>query len=346
MIDTLQIFQELQEVLPPEAARRVAEVMGRVYTELQQGITRAEFQELQQTIAKLTEVQLQTNQQLQALAQQVQALAEAQRRTEQQVQALAEAQQRMDQQLQALTVQVQALAEAQRRTEQQVQALAEAQQRMDQQLQALTVQVQALTEAQRRTEQQVQALTEAQRRTEQQVQALADAQRQVEEQLQKLAEAQHRTEAEVLSLSRSIKELTGELRDTRQQLGGLAMTVGYTLENEAFKALPKLLARDFGLTVHGPLRRKYVIDREGGPLEVNIVGSASQNGETVTIVGEAKVQLSKNDVDRFIRKKLKRLEGALPGRLFPVLVTHMTTAADVEAYARSKGVVVYYSYDF
>ena len=311
MIDTLQIFQELQEVLPPEAARRVAEVMGRVYTELQQGITRAEFQELQQTIAKLTEVQLQTNQQLQALAQQVQALAEAQRRTEQQVQ-----------------------------------ALAEAQQRMDQQLQALTVQVQALTEAQRRTEQQVQALTEAQRRTEQQVQALAEAQRQVEEQLQKLAEAQHRTEAEVLSLSRSIKELTGELRDTRQQLGGLAMTVGYTLENEAFKALPKLLARDFGLTVHGPLRRKYVIDREGGPLEVNIVGSASQNGETVTIVGEAKVQLSKNDVDRFIRKKLKRLEGALPGRLFPVLVTHMTTAADVEAYARSKGVVVYYSYDF
>jgi len=269
VIDTLQVFQELQEVLPPEAARRVAEVIGRVYEELQRGVTRTEFQELHRTVAQLAEAQQQTERQLQALAAQVGGLAQR----------------------------VEELAEAQRRTEQQVQALAA------------------------------------------QMEALA-------QQVEKLAEAQRKTEVEVMSLSRSVQELTGELRETRQQLGGLAMTVGYTLENEAFKALPGLLARDFGLTVHGPLRRKYVIDRKGELLEVNIIGQASRNGESVTIVGEAKVQLSKNDVDRFIRKKLKRLEGALPGRLFPVLVTHMTTAADVEAYARNKGIALYYSYDF
>jgi len=266
MIDALQVFEELQEVLAPEAARRVSEIIVRLYTELRQETLRTELEGLRQAVNEL--------------------------------------------------------AGTQRRTEHQVQAL--------------TQQVQILT-------QQVQTLAESQRQIERQVQALAEAQRQTEAQVQKLAEAQRQTEAEVLGLSRSVKELTGELRETRQQLGGLAMTVGYTLENEAFKALPGLLARDFHLTVHGPLRRKYVIDREGDLLEVNIVGPASQAGETITIVGEAKVQLSKNDVDRFIRKKLKRLEGALPGRLFPVLVTHMTTAADVEAYARSKGIAVYYS---
>lgn len=276
MIDTLQVFEELQEVLAPEAARRVAEVIGRVYAELRQETLRTEFEGLRQAVVEL---------------------AEAQRRTEQQVQTLAEAQRKTEQQVQTLTAQMQALTQ---RVEQ-----------VETQLQALTQQVQVLTQ-----------------------------------QVQTLAETQRKTEMEVMSLAKSIEELTGEHPKTREQLGGLAMTVGYTLENEAFKALPRLLARDFGLTVQGRLRRQYVIDREGKPLEVNIVGEALQDGQRVTIIGEGKVQLSKNDVDRFIRRKLKRLEGALPGRVFPVLVTHMTTAMDVEDYARSKGIAVYYSYDF
>ncbi|GBC85117.1 Chromosome partition protein Smc [bacterium HR11] len=311
MIDTLQVFQELQEVLPPEAARRVAEIIGRVYEELQQGITRTEFQDLQRAMAELAEAQRQTERQLQALTAQMEALGR-----------------RVD----GLTQRVEELAEAQRQTEQQIQALTAQMEALGRRVDGLAQRVEELAEAQRQTEQRLQALTAR-------VDGLA-------QQVEKLAEVQRQTEAEVLSLSRSVKELTGELRETRQQLGGLAMTVGYTLENEAFKALPRLLARDFGLRVHEPLRRKYVIDREGDLLEVNIIGHASQDGESVTIVGEAKVQLSKNDVDRFIRKKLKRLEGALPGRLFPVLVTHMTTAADVEAYARNKGIALYYSYDF
>jgi len=39
-------------------------------------------------------------------------------------------------------------------------------------------------------------------------------------------------------------------------------------------------------------------------------------------------------------EKTEAPRGALPGRLFPVLVTHMTTAAEVEAYARSKGIAI------
>jgi len=176
----------------------------------------------------------------------------------------------------------------------------------------------------------VKDLAEAQKRTELKVEELAEAQKE-------LAEAQKRTEIE-------LRELVGEHRKTRTQLGGLSMTVGYTLENQAFKALPALLKKDYGLTVKEKLRRKFVTDNKGHPIEINIIGEAAQNGQTSVIVGEAKSQLSKNDVDAFVIKKLNRLKG-IYDRIFPVLITHMISQPDVEEYAKGKGMIVYYSYD-
>jgi hypothetical protein len=123
------------------------------------------------------------------------------------------------------------------------------------------------------------------------------------------------------------------------------MTVGYTLENESYKALPELLKRDFGIVVKDKLKRKYITDNEGYSIEVNIIGEASKDGSSIVVVGEVKSQLSKNDVDDFIRKKLKRMEGVV-NAVFPLLVTHMTTNARVEGYANQKGIALYYSYDF
>ncbi|MGB9860017.1 MAG: chordopoxvirus fusion protein, partial [Moorellaceae bacterium] len=129
------------------------------------------------------------------------------------------------------------------------------------------------------------------------------------------------------------------------QLGGLAMTVGYRLEDEAFKALPELLQRDYSLRIKGRLKRAFVRDNQGQHIEVNIIGVGERDGQTYTIVGESKSQLSKRDVDDFIRKKVKRLEGVFP-RLFPLLVTYMTSQPEVEEYVRDKGIALYYSYDF
>ena len=123
------------------------------------------------------------------------------------------------------------------------------------------------------------------------------------------------------------------------------MTVGYGLENQAYRALPNLLAKDFGIEVVGRLKRQYVTDDRGREIEVNILGRGKRNGNEVTIIGESKSQLSKNDIDRFIRRKLKRLEGIFED-IFPLLITHMTTGNDVENYAKERGLAVYYSYDF
>lgn len=152
-----------------------------------------------------------------------------------------------------------------------------------------------------------------------------------------LAEAQKRTEIE-------LRELVGEHRKTRTQLGGLSMTIGYTLEDKAFKALPALLKKDYGLIVKEKLKRKFVTDNKGQPVEVNIIGQADQNGQTSVIVGEAKSQLSKNDIDVFMRKKLNRLKG-IYDRIFPILITYMISEPDVEEYAKGKGIILYYSYD-
>jgi len=246
----------------------------------------------------------------------VQELAQAQMRTEQRLGELAQAQARTEQRLEEL-------AQAQTRTEQRLEQLVQAQARTEQRMEELAL-------AQARTEQRMDELTLAQKE-------LALAQARTEQRMEELAQAQARTEG-------VLQRLTQEHRETRRQLGGIAMTIGYTLENAAFKALPDLLQRHFGLVIRGRLTRRYVSDNSGAPIEVNIFGEATQDGAELVIVGESKSQLSKNDIDSFVRRKVRRLEGVFRG-LFPLLITHMTTAPEVESYAQQKGIALFYSYD-
>ena len=209
------------------------------------------------------------------------------------------------------------LAEAQKRTEQKVEELAE---------------------AQKRTEQRVEELAEAQKKTEQRVEELAEAQKRTEKRLEELAEAQKRTEEALI-------ELTKEHAVTRKMLGGLSDTVGYRLEDEAFKALPRLLEDHYGITVKGRIKRTFIKDNKGRDIEVNIFGEALKKNKIIIIIGESKSQLSKNDIDRFINRKLKPFKGVFED-IFPVIVTYMITEPDVEEYAKSKGISVFFSYDF
>jgi len=198
--------------------------------------------------------------------------------------------------------------------------------------------VKELANAQQRTEQRVEELTAAQQRTEQRVEELTAAQQRTEQRVEELTTAQQHTETK-------LQQLIDEHKDTRKQLGGLATTVGYRLEDLAYKGLPPLLERDFGLIVQGKLKRTYITDNQSQELEVNITGQGIIDGKTVTIIGESKSQLSKNHVDSFIRKRLQRFEGVVQG-VFPVLVTYMVSSSDVQEYAKKQGVAVYYSYDF
>ncbi len=198
--------------------------------------------------------------------------------------------------------------------------------------------VRDLAKTQQRTEQRMEELAVAQQRTEQRMEELAVAQQRTEQRVEELAAAQQRTEIE-------LRQVVVDIKGIHKQLGGLSTTVGYTLENSAYRALPLLLERDFGLQVQGQLKRAYLTDNRGQEVEINILGQAQQEGQLLTIIGESKSQLSQNHIDNFIHKRLHRLKGVIDP-IFPVLVTHMTSSSEVENYAKQQGIAIYYSYDF
>ncbi|MFH1859485.1 MAG: chordopoxvirus fusion protein, partial [bacterium] len=181
-------------------------------------------------------------------------------------------------------------------------------------------------------------LAEAQKRTEVGIEELVEAQKRTEVKVEELAEAQKETQHELC-------ELVCEHKKTRKQLGGLSGTVGYILEDRAYKGLPELLKKDYGIIVQGRLKRGYVPNEKNEMIEVNIIGEAIRDNKRVTIIGEGKSQLSKNNIDRFIKIRLERLAGVFE-EIFPVLVAYMISEPDAEEYAREKGIALYYSYDF
>ncbi|MCX7724280.1 MAG: hypothetical protein N2042_03405 [Thermodesulfovibrio sp.] len=69
--------------------------------------------------------------------------------------------------------------------------------------------------------------------------------------VKELAKAQKRTE-------KAVEELTHALKETRQMVGNLSDTVGYTLKDRAMKALPAILFERFGINIKERLVRKYI----------------------------------------------------------------------------------------
>lgn len=169
------------------------------------------------------------------------------------------------------------------------------------------------------------------------IEELAEAQKRTEQKVEELAEAQKRTEKELQSLIKDHKEL-------RKEVGGLSHTVGYRLEDESYKALPGLLRQDIGIEVIGRLKRDFIEIGKDRYIEVNIWGKGRSDGKEYVIIGEAKTQLKKRDIDDFI-KRANELKRYVPEDQVRVLVTYHTSP-QVMKYAREKNVKVYFSYDF
>jgi len=315
MAFTVADFQDLVRLLAENAQWRA---------ELRRLVLPDEFAELPALVRRMAEWQ-------QAMAEEQRALAAAQARTEERLEELAAAQARTEKRLEELAEGQRTLAEGQR-------ILFEAQARTEERLGRVEAALAELAAAQARTEKRLEELAEGQRTLAEDHRALTAEVRTLAEGQRLLFEAQARTE-------RQLAKLAAEHSETRSQLGGLSSTVGYTLENEAYKALPGLLARDHGLIVEGRLKRGYLKARDGRSLEINILGRGRRNGEEVIILGESKTRLSKNNIDQFLNRKLKLLPD-LGAPVFLILVTHMISEADAEDYAREQGAVVYYSYDF
>lgn len=214
-----------------------------------------------------------------------------------------------------------------------VKALAEAQKRTEGQLNALAEKVEVLAEAQRKTEDRLNALAEKVVVFTEKVEALAEAQRKTEEQVKALAEAQRKTEERIDGLSREMEEMRQEIRDIRQQLGGLSMALGYGIEDRVMPYFYDLAEKDYGITLKSVDRRNYVYP-DGRYDEVNIYAEGIKDGKTCLIIAECKAQPGKRDVDRF-SEMLYRLKSAIGLEIYPILIGYVFSS-DVEMYVQKE----------
>jgi len=202
-----------------------------------------------------------------------------------------------------------------------------------------------LAEAQKRTEESLESFKKTTEenfnRVWKAIDELAEAQRRTEERLESFERA---TEENFNRVWKAIDELTEAMVDTRKELGGLSHTIGYSLENEAYKSLPSILKRRYNLIVEGRLSRRFIEHPDGREEEIDIIGTGRIGSERLNIIGEAKSQLSIKDIDNFL-KRAKRLEGVLPGRRFLLMVTHSARPSVIK-HAEAKEVAVFISYEF
>ena len=212
-----------------------------------------------------------------------------------------------------------------------VKELAVAQRQTEQRLEELAV-------AQRQTEQRLEELAEAQKQTEQRLEELAEAQKQTEQRLEELAEAQKQTHYEIQILNKKVKE-------QGTTIGGIGNSLGYALENEAYRMLPALLKKRYGLEMVERFVRTYI-----GGKEINIFGRAKQNGKEVLIVGESKARLDerriKRDIWEQLEKKVEAVKEAYPGtEVKRLVVTHYARPGMLKQ-AEKREVIIIQSFEW
>jgi myosin heavy subunit len=319
------ISEALQSVFESEVVRRLDEL---IEASLRHD---AQIAENTRAIERLIRV---TEQQSEQIAENTRAIAELRAVTEKHSEQIAE-------NTRAIAENTRAIAELRAVTEKHSEQIAE-------NTRAIAENTRAIAELRAVTEKHSEQIAENTRAIAENTRAIAELRAVTEKHSEQIAEntrAIAELRASVERLARTAERHERRLENLERQMGGLSATVGYTLENTAYKALPVLLARDYGIQVQGKLTRDYVVAPDGSAYEVNILGTGVQNGRTVTIVGESKVQLSVQEVDRFLRRKLKPLQ-SLVENPFPVLVAHMVSSPKVLPHARAKGVAVYLSYEF
>ncbi|MDT7907409.1 MAG: chordopoxvirus fusion protein [Candidatus Calescibacterium sp.] len=248
------------------------------------------------------------------------------------------------------------LAESQKRTEQEIEKiwgaikeLTEAQRRTEQEIEKIWGAIKELTEAQRRTEQKVEELVQAQKETEQKIKELTEAQKETEQKIKELTEAQKKTEQKIEELAEaqrkteeSLKKLIEDHSKTREKLEGLSDSFGYFLEDRAMKSLPKILKRKYNIKAVGNFVRDYFIIN-GEHVEVNIFGRVKKGNKEYILIGEAKSQVTKKAIDKFL-KKCDKISRSFSKETIKVFISYIFPPG-IKEYAEEKGIVLIPSYE-
>ena len=177
----------------------------------------------------------------------------------------------------------------------------------------------------------VKELAEAQKASEKRLTGVENRLTRIETIVKELAEAQKRTE-EVL------QHLIVRVEKVEDRLEGISNSVGYSLENTAYKSLPQLLKKE-GIEIVEKIIRRYYNDNQ-----INIFARGKREDKDILILGEVKVRPSKIEIDRFIKiaEQVRREEGNL--EVYLIFVAH-DYHPNTESYLKDKGIRYFWSYE-
>jgi len=347
---SVAFIRELDNV-DPQLRHILLSMFEELERQREESVTKKEFNELQKIVRNLGET--------------VKELAVAQKQTEIQVKKLVAAQAKSEERLTRLEKAVEELTAAQAKSEERltrlekaVEELTAAQAKSEERLARLEKAVEELTAAQAKSEERltrlekaVEELTAAQAKSEERltrlekaVEELTVAQAKSEERLtrlektvEELAEAQKRTEEEITKLVKRMDVF-------EDRLEGISNSVGYGLENSAYRNLPKLLAERYSLKVEGRLVRRY-INLGQKAIQVNIYGHARKNGKRFLILGECKVRPSKKEIGRFEKYAMRIAKQENEEEVFLLFVAH-DFPPQIEELLQNKGIAYFWSYEF
>ena len=270
--------------------------------ELERVFTPPQTASLVRVLTVLREPEVQRAADTQALKQglttltgEVRQLAEAQRHTDRSVGALTDAQKQTDQRVAELAVAqrqtTHELAELSRHTDQRFAEMAEAQRQM----------VREMAESSRQTDQRFAEMAEGQR---QMAREMAESSRRTDQRFVEMAEGQR-------EMQRAMATLAQGLQDLRQQVGSLANTFGFSLEEFVAALLPPYLARHYGVTDLTLERRHFELG-DGARVEVDLTGEGLRHGQPVTVLAECQATLGGGgvrDIARYLEPVLATLAG-------------------------------------
>jgi hypothetical protein len=150
---------------------------------------------------------------------------------------------------------------------------------------ALTGVVKELAESQKQTQAEMKELAEAQKQTQAEMKELAESHKELAESHNELAEAQN--------------ELSWAMKDTRKQLGGLALSVGYGLEAYAMERIPKILARQLAFVEESSGPEQFDLGTDG-QIDVDVVVRGTISGRPVVFLCETKTNITPQEIRDFL----------------------------------------------
>jgi hypothetical protein len=147
----------------------------------------------------------------------------------------------------------------------------------------------------------------------------------------------------------TVRNLVQGLQNNNQELGGLSRNASYALENEAYRFLLALLQERYGIQL---VERIICAEIEGE--EINFLARGQQNGQSVCLVGEAKLRLDERrdnyqEVEHVLVKldaKVAAVQKRYPDcQIIRLLVTHFARPTFVEQ-ARERNAIVVQSFEW